>query len=140
MPLELHDGAAFTAVMPRLFVDAFRVLPCGWLREGALSRLRGMPRPGASTGDRTNERAARRERVVQGSQFRPAHARMLDAKFPALEVSLASNVASGANKSHPRGALNQGCCLHHPRSLAAPRPPVKPWCGVIWCKRGGLLS
>jgi len=32
MPLEFHDAEALAVLVPRLFVDAFGALPCGWPR------------------------------------------------------------------------------------------------------------
>ena len=63
LPLEAHDAAALTSVMPRLFLDAFGALP---LRRGTgktpLSWLRAITRPRAGPCGRKNHGNARGER------------------------------------------------------------------------------
>jgi hypothetical protein len=87
LPLEFHDPQALAVVMPRLFVDAFGAVPlrvaAGKLvylgfeerldpvMELALERMSGLR---VESG------------LVCGSLFRPAHARMLDAAFPRVEL------------------------------------------------------
>ncbi|MGA2499258.1 MAG: hypothetical protein ABSH20_16080, partial [Tepidisphaeraceae bacterium] len=92
LPLEFHDPEALTPLLPRLFVDAFGALP---LRVAAgkllymgfedrldtvvalaVERMTGLH---VETG------------MVQGSLFRPAHTRMLGARFPSVELVEASS-------------------------------------------------
>jgi len=87
LALEFHHPEGLTALVPRLFVDAFRALP---LRVAAgkilylgfedhldaalalaLARMTGLDVIGG---------------VVQESAFRPAHSRLLEARFPAAEL------------------------------------------------------
>lgn len=87
LPVETHDAEALTAVMPRLFVDAFGALP---LRVAAgrilyigfedrldpvlvlaLERMTGLR---VESG------------LVQASLFRVMHARVLDAAFPSVQL------------------------------------------------------
>jgi len=87
LPLEFHDAEALTALAPRLFVDAFGALPMR-VAAGKLLYL--------GFADRLNPVLALAiERMtglkvesglVQESQFRPAHARMLSARFPRVEL------------------------------------------------------
>lgn len=87
LSLEHHDPVAMTAVMPRLFVDAFGSLPLR-LAAGrvlylgfeealdpvlalALERMSGLR---VESG------------VVPGSRFHQAHGRMLEAQFPPVEL------------------------------------------------------
>jgi hypothetical protein len=97
LALESQDAAAMTAVMPRLFVDAFGVLP---LRVSAgrilylgfeesldpilalaISRMTGLH---VESG------------VVRESHFRSVHARMLKASFPPVELVEAASQAAAA--------------------------------------------
>ena len=87
LPLESHDPESVSAVLPRLFIDAFGALP---LRVAtgrriylgfedrldpvltlAVERMSGFAIDGG---------------LVQGSLFRIAHTRMLVAKFPGAEL------------------------------------------------------
>lgn len=87
LPLHAHDPEALAPLLPRFFVDAFGALPLR-LAAGkviylgfedrldpilalALERISGLR---AESG------------IVAGSQFAPAHARMLEASFPAAEL------------------------------------------------------
>jgi hypothetical protein len=92
LPIEFHDTAAMTSVMPRLFMDAYgalplqvagtRVLYLGFeasldpVLALALERMTGMR---VESG------------ILQQSSFRPAHAEMLEAKFPTVELVQASS-------------------------------------------------
>lgn len=87
LPLEVHDAEGLTALLPRLFVDAFGALPlrvaaAKILYLGFEDRL-----------DRTLALAVERmtrlrveSGLVRQSAFRPAHERMLKAKFPSVEL------------------------------------------------------
>jgi len=87
LPLETHDAAGLTAVMPQLFVDAFGALPLR-VASGPLLYL-GFeqsldPVLALAVERMTGLRVE--SGVVQGSLFRPTHARMLNAKFPSVEL------------------------------------------------------
>ena len=85
--MELHDAEALTALLPRLFVDAFGALP---LRVAAGKILymgfeaRLDPVVALAVERMTGLRVE--SGLVQESLFRPAHLRMLNAKFPAVEL------------------------------------------------------
>lgn len=85
--MELHDSEGLTALLPRLFVDAFGALP---LRVAAGKILylgfeaRLDPVLALAVERMTGLRVE--SGLVQESLFRPAHARMLNAKFPAVEL------------------------------------------------------
>jgi hypothetical protein len=90
--LELHDAEGLTALLPRLFVDAFGALP---LRVAAGKILyMGFE----SSLDPVLALAVERmtglrveSGLVQESQFHPAQTRMLNAKFPSVELIEASS-------------------------------------------------
>ncbi|MGA2216925.1 MAG: hypothetical protein ABSG51_02510 [Terracidiphilus sp.] len=87
LPPDFLDGEGLTGLVPRLFVDAFGALPLR-VAAGKLLYL--------GFEDRIDPVLALAiERVtglrvecglVQGSLFRPAHTRMLSAKFPPVEL------------------------------------------------------
>jgi hypothetical protein len=87
LPLEFHDAEALTWVMPRLFVDAFGALP---LRVGAGRLLylgfedRIDPVLALAVERMTGLRVECG--LVRGSEFLPAHTRMLGAGFPPVEL------------------------------------------------------
>lgn len=98
LPLEVHDAASLTTVMPRLFVDAFGALP---LRVAA-GRLLYLgfeecldPVLALAIERMTSLRVE--SGIVQGSLFRPAHARMLDARFPSVELVEAVSESAAAH-------------------------------------------
>lgn len=97
LPLEFHDPASLAGLMPRLFLDAFGSLP---LRTVAAKVLYlGFE----ETLDPVLALAVERMNgirvvsgIVQESLFRPAHSRMLAARFPPVElVESASNTPAG---------------------------------------------
>jgi hypothetical protein len=87
LPLAFHDSLALAALLPRLFIDAFGALPLrvaagrlAWLGFEerldpvlalALERMSGLR---VESG------------LVRASEFRPAQARMLEARFPRVEL------------------------------------------------------
>ena len=87
LPMEFHDGEALTALLPRLFVDAFGALPLR-VAAGRLLYLgfeeRLDPVLALAIERMTGLRVE--SGLVQGSQFRSAHARMLSARFPPVEL------------------------------------------------------
>ena len=87
LPVETHDPEALTAVMPRLFLDAFGALPLRVaagriLYLGFEDRLDPVLALAAErmTGLRVESG------LVPGSQFHAAHARMLEAAFPPVQL------------------------------------------------------
>jgi hypothetical protein len=92
LPLEFHDAEALTALMPRLFVDAFGALPLR-VAAGRLLYLgfeeRLDPVLALAVERMTGLRVE--SGLVQGSLFRPAHARLLSAKFPPVTLIEASS-------------------------------------------------
>ena len=87
LPLEIHDAEGLTVLLPRLFVDAFGVLP---LRVAAAKILylgfedRLDPALALAAERMTGLRVE--SGMVRESSFRPAHERMLQAKFPSVEL------------------------------------------------------
>jgi len=87
LAMELHDAEGLTSLLPRLFVDAFGALPLRVaagriLYLGFESRLD--PVLALAVERMTGLRVE--GGVVQESHFRPAHARMLNAAYPAVEL------------------------------------------------------
>jgi hypothetical protein len=85
--MEFHNPEGLTALVPRLFVDAFQALP---LRVAAgkilyLGFEDHLDPPLALAVERMNGFAVE-SGLVPESAFRPAHARMLAARFPAVEL------------------------------------------------------
>jgi hypothetical protein len=96
LPLDFHDAEGLTAALPRLFVDAFGALPLR-IAAGKLLYLGFEERLDAvlalAVGRMTGLRVE--SGIVPGSLFGPAHARMLTAKFPAVElIEAASETAA----------------------------------------------
>jgi len=109
LAMEFHHPEGLTALVPRLFVDAFGALPLR-LAAGrilylgfedhldaalalALERMTGLEVIGG---------------LVQESAFRPAHSRLLEARFPAAELieaatesALASAFAKAVERARP---------------------------------------
>jgi hypothetical protein len=87
LPLEFHDAEGLTALVPRLFIDAFGALPLR-VAAGKLVYLgfedRLDPVMALAVERMTGLRVE--SGLVQGTLFRQAHARMLDARFPAVEL------------------------------------------------------
>ena len=87
LALEFHDAEALTAILPRLFVDAFGALPLR-VAAGKLLYLgfedRLDPVLALAIERMTGLRVE--SGLVQGSQFGPAHTRMLGARFPRVEL------------------------------------------------------
>jgi hypothetical protein len=90
--MELHDAEGFTALLPRLFVDAFGALPLRVaagriLYMGFEARLDPVVALAVERMTGLHVESG----LVQESQFRSAHGRMLNAKFPAVELIEASS-------------------------------------------------
>jgi hypothetical protein len=87
LSMEFHDAEALTVLLPRLFVDAFGALPLR-VAAGKLLYLgfedRLDPVMALAIQRMTGLRVE--SGLVQSSLFRPAHARMLSAGFPPVEL------------------------------------------------------
>lgn len=85
--LELHRPEGLASLVPRLFVDAFGALP---LRVGAGRILylgfEDRPDPALALAVERMTGLHVECGIVEESVFRPAQARMLEAKFPAVEL------------------------------------------------------
>ena len=92
LPLEFHDAEALTALLPRLFVDAFGALPLR-VAAGKLLYLGFEDRLDAVLALAVERMTGLRVEsgLVQGSLFGPAHTRMLGARFPRGELIEASS-------------------------------------------------
>lgn len=98
LPLEHHDATGLAAAMPRLFVEAFGALPLR-LAAGRLLYL-GFeanldPVLALAIERMTGLRVE--SGIVRESVFRPAHGRMLEAKFPPVELVAAVSEAAAAH-------------------------------------------
>ena len=98
LSLEHHDTAGLAAMMPRLFVEAFGALPLR-LAAGRLAYL-GFeanldPVLALAIERMTGLRVE--SGLVRESQFRQAHERMLEAKFPVVELVEAASEAAAAH-------------------------------------------
>jgi hypothetical protein len=95
LPVQFHDAEALTALLPRLFVDAFGALPLR-LAAGRLLYLGFEERLDAVLALAIERMSGLRVEsgLVAGSVFRPAHERMLSAKFPPVELIEASTEAA----------------------------------------------
>jgi hypothetical protein len=87
LPLEFHDAEALTVLLPRLFVDAFGALPLR-VAAGRLLYLGFEDRldPVVALGVERMSGLRVESGLVQESLFAPAHTRMLNAKFPPVEL------------------------------------------------------
>jgi hypothetical protein len=87
LPVEFHDAEALTVLLPRLFVDAFGALPLR-VAAGKLLYLGFEDRLDPVVALAVERMSGLRVEsgLVQESLFGPAHARMLSAKFPAVEL------------------------------------------------------
>jgi len=109
---EYHDAEAMTVWLPRLFVDAFGALPLR-VAAGKILYLGFEDRPdpvlalavARMTGLRVESG------LVPGPVFRPAHRRMLAARYPraglldaATEISLANALMKAIERFHPADA------------------------------------
>ncbi len=87
IPLEFHDAAGLSSLMPRLFVDAFGALPLR-VAAGKLVYLGFEDRLDPVLALAVERMSGLRVEsgLVAGSEFRPAHERMLSAVFPTVEL------------------------------------------------------
>ncbi|MGO9316788.1 MAG: hypothetical protein ACLPXT_04355 [Terracidiphilus sp.] len=87
MPLEFHDAEALAVLVPRLFVDAFGALPLR-VTAGQLLYMGFEDRLDPIVALAVERMSGLRVEsgLVPESLFDAAHARMLSAKFPAVEL------------------------------------------------------
>ena len=87
LPLEFHDAEGMTPLLPRLLVDAFGALPLR-VAAGKILYLGFEDRLDAALALAVERITGLRVEsgLVAESRFRAAHARMLDARFPAAEL------------------------------------------------------
>ena len=87
LSLDFHDAEALTVLLPRLFVDAFGALPLR-VAAGKLLYLGFEDRLDAVLALATERMTGLRVEsgLVRGSQFGPAHTRILGARFPKVEL------------------------------------------------------
>jgi hypothetical protein len=107
--MELASPESLTALLPRLFVDAFGALPLR-VAAGKLVYLGFEDRPDVSLALAIEHITGLRVEsgVVAESQFRPAHERMLNARFPSVELieagtisALTAGLARAVEKAQP---------------------------------------
>jgi hypothetical protein len=98
LPLEFHDAEALTVLLPRLFLDAFGALPLR-VAAGRLLYLGFEDRLDPVVALAVERMSGLRVEsgLVQESLFAPAHTRMLQAKFPKVELIEASSEPAAAN-------------------------------------------
>jgi hypothetical protein len=87
LPLEFHDPEGLSPLLPRLFVDAFRALPLR-IAAGKLVCLGFDDRLDPALALALERMSGLRVEagIVPASRFRPAHGRMLEARFPSVEL------------------------------------------------------
>ncbi len=87
LDMEIHDGSGLTALLPRLFVDAFGALPLR-VAAGRILYLGFEERLDPALALAVERMTGLRVEsgMVEESLFRPAHTRMLGARFPAVEL------------------------------------------------------
>jgi hypothetical protein len=92
LQMESHDAEGLTALVPRLFVDAFGTLPLR-VAAGKILYLGFEARLDAVLALAVERMTGLRVEsgLVQESLFRPAHTRMLNAKFPPVSLIEASS-------------------------------------------------
>lgn len=87
LSMELHNHEGLTALVPRLFVDAFGALPLRVAAERILYLgFEDHLDPALALAVERMTGLRVESGLVQESLFRPAHARMLEARFPAVEL------------------------------------------------------
>ncbi len=94
---DCHTPGSLTAVMPRLFVDAFGALPLRFGGSGVLYLgFEGAPDPALALGIRRMTGLRVECGVIAESQFRPAVKGVLDAAFPPVSLIEAVSPAAAA--------------------------------------------
>jgi hypothetical protein len=109
LPLDAREAASLTALVPRLFVDAFGALPLR-VAAGRILYLGFEERPDAALAFALGRMTGLRveSAVVAGSAFRPAHQRLMEAQFPGVELveavseaALAQAFAQAVERAQP---------------------------------------
>lgn len=87
LPLEFHDPEAMSPLVPRLFIDAFGALPLR-VAAGRLIYLGFEDRLDAALALALERMSGLRVEsgLIIGSEFRAAHSRMLEARFPPVQL------------------------------------------------------
>jgi len=87
LPLDAHDPEGMAPALPRLFVDAFGALPMR-VAAGRLLYLGFEDRPDPVLALAAERMTGLRVEsgLVEGSRFRAAHQRLLEARFPSVEL------------------------------------------------------
>lgn len=87
LSLEFHDPEGLSSLLPRLFIDAFRVLPLR-VAAGKLIYLGFDDRMDPALALALQRMSGLRVEtgIVQGSRFQPAHSRALEVRFPPVEL------------------------------------------------------
>ena len=95
LALDFHDAEGLTALVPRLFVDSFGALPLR-VAAGKLLYLGFEDRldPVLALGVERMSGLRVESGLVQGSLFGPAHSRMLNERFPPVELIEAGSEAA----------------------------------------------
>jgi hypothetical protein len=93
--MECHNPEGLTALVPRLFVDAFRALPLR-VAAGRILYLGFEDRldPALALAVERMTGLHVESGMVKESEFRPAHARLLEARFPTVELAEAATEAA----------------------------------------------
>ena len=109
LSMEFHNPEDLTALLPRLFIDAFGVLPLR-VAAGKILYLGFEDRvdPSLALAQERMTGLQVEAGLVQSSFFRPAHARALESRFPSLELietateqALAMALAKALEESRP---------------------------------------
>jgi len=97
LPLEFHDAEALAALVPRLFVDAYGALPLRMV-AGRLLYLGFEDRLDRIVALAVERMSGLRVEsgLVEESHFGPAHAFLLGARFPAVELMEAVSAQAAA--------------------------------------------
>jgi hypothetical protein len=98
LPLEHHECSTLMAVMPRLFVDAFGALPLR-IAGGKVMYLgfeESLDPILAFAVERMNGLRVE-SGLVRESRFRPTHRRVMDSRFPAVELVEAVSLSAAAH-------------------------------------------
>ena len=109
LDMEFHQPEGLTALVPRLFVDAFGALPLRVAAERILYLgFEDHLDPALALGIERMTGLQVEGGLVEESAFRPAHNRLLDARFPAAELieaatepALAAAFAKAVEGSRP---------------------------------------
>lgn len=98
LPLSFHDAEALTVLLPRLFIDAFGALPLR-IAAGQLLYLGFEERldPVLSLAIEQMTGLRTESGIVRGSLFRAAQTRMLNARFPAVELIEATSESAAVH-------------------------------------------